>query len=75
MFARQSVQVLILALLIGLPNLVLSDQTDPRLDELFVILQNSQDEMKLVEVEAEIWEIWYESGHAEVDSPRLVRSS
>ena len=67
MFARQSVQVLILALLIGLPNMVLSDQTDPRLDELFVILQNSQDEMKLVEAEAEIWEIWYESGLAEVD--------
>jgi tetratricopeptide (TPR) repeat protein len=45
-----------------------ADQTDQRLDELFQILQTSGDAGKLFEVESEIWEIWYDSGEAEIDA-------
>jgi tetratricopeptide (TPR) repeat protein len=45
-----------------------ADQTDARLDDLFHTLQTSQDAAELLEVEADIWEIWYDSGSAEIDS-------
>jgi len=45
-----------------------ADQTDQRLDDLFHTLQTSQDAAELLEVEADIWEIWYDSGSAEIDS-------
>lgn len=51
-----------------LPRLVAADQTDQRLDELFLTLQNSNDAVVLLEVEASIWEIWFESGSAEVNT-------
>ena len=66
---------LAVALLLGLPAWTWADQTDPRLDELFVVLQNSQDQSKLVEVEAEIWEIWYQSGHEEIDTLMAVAAT
>lgn len=45
-----------------------SDQTDPKLKELFLALKNSQDGSLLMQVEAEIWETWYRSGQDDVDS-------
>lgn len=50
---------------------VSADQTDQRLDDLFQSLQTSNDASELVEVEASIWEIWYESGEADIDSQML----
>ena len=65
---------LTMALMLMLPLLASSDQNDPRLDELFEMLRSSQDQGKLVEVEAEIWEIWYDSGNEEVDAMMALGS-
>lgn len=48
-----------------------SDQTDQRLDQLFETLQSSQDEMVLLETEAAIWDIWYDSGKEDIDELML----
>jgi len=50
------------------PVVVNADQTDQRLDELFQTLQTSNDASELTDVEAAIWEIWYDSGEADIDS-------
>lgn len=75
MFRLQPLRSLILALLLGCPLIASGDQTDPRLDELFGILQSSQDQSKLVEVEAEIWDIWYQSGNDEVDNLMAIAAT
>lgn len=49
------------------PLVASADQTDTRLGDLFVTLQSSEDALVLQETEAEIWEIWYDSGNPEVD--------
>ena len=51
-----------------LPLLAIADQTDDRLDPLFDALRSSQDALELVEIEAAIWEIWYQSGDEQVDA-------
>ena len=48
--------------------IVSADQTDQRLEGLFQTLQNSNDASELIAVESSIWEIWYDSGSAEVDA-------
>ena len=58
---------LILALLACFPQGGGADQTDVRLDDLFQTLQTSHDSGELHEVEASIWEIWYDSGKSEID--------
>ncbi len=58
----------ILALALLLPLAAPADQTDARLDALFETLRSSEDTLVLLETEAEIWEIWYDSGEAEVDT-------
>ena len=62
--------VLTVTLALGccLPLTGTADQTDQRLDDLFYTLQSSQDTTLLLETESSIWEIWYESGKAEVDT-------
>ena len=59
------------ALALSVPVVVGADQTDQRLDDLFQTLQTSSDDGKLLEVETDIWKIWYESGEAEIDSLML----
>ena len=54
------------------PIVVSADQTDQRLDDLFQTLQTSNDASELIEVEAAIWEIWYDSGEADVDSQMMT---
>ena len=54
-------------LILCIPVVVAADQTDQRLDVLFQTLQGSQDVDELIEVEASIWEIWYQSGVTEID--------
>ena len=63
---RLVVQTL-LGMFICFPVVGLPDQTDQRLDELFLTLQNSNNESVLLETESTIWEIWYESGKEEID--------
>ena len=46
----------------------MADQTDQRLDALFDTLRSSNDSAELSEVEASIWEIWHESGEADIDA-------
>jgi tetratricopeptide (TPR) repeat protein len=62
--------VLTVTLAVGccLPLAGTADQTDQRLDDLFYTLQSSQDATLLLETESSIWEIWYESGKAGVDT-------
>jgi len=67
------------ALILCIPVVVAADQTDQRLDGLFQALQDTQDADELIETEASIWEIWYQSGVTEIDvmmveAGELVRS-
>ncbi len=62
---------LIAALTFANPAVVGADQTDQRLDDLFQALQTSKDSSELIEVEAEIWAIWYESGEANIDAQMM----
>ena len=50
------------------PTLGSGDQTDQRLVPLFEALQSSRDQKVLQEAEAAIWNLWFESGAAEVDA-------
>jgi tetratricopeptide (TPR) repeat protein len=59
------------ALVLCFPFISSADQTDQRLDGLFQTLQTSQNAEVLLEAEAAIWEIWYESGKEAVDSLML----
>jgi hypothetical protein len=54
------------ALLIPMPGY--SDQTDARLDALFSTLKTSKSDSVLKKTEADIWEIWFDSGREEIDS-------
>ena len=63
--------VMSLALLVSMP--VAADQPDTRLEALFATLQTSQDQRVLAEAEAEIWEIWHDSGDEDVD--RLMQGA
>ena len=58
---------LVLYVLAGFSTLW-ADQTDSRLDTLFVTLQTSNDSEELLEAESSIWEIWFDSGEEEVDN-------
>jgi tetratricopeptide (TPR) repeat protein len=56
-----------LALVFAVCSSVQADQRDQRLDKLFDQLASSEDAAKRLEAENKIWEIWFESGSAEVD--------
>jgi len=56
------------ALVLSLPVIVVGDQTDQRLEDLFQTLRSSQDSTVLLEAESSIWNIWYESGQADIDT-------
>lgn len=61
----------LLILLLWLPGSALADQTDARLDTLFETLRSSSDATLLLQVEEEIWDIWYQSGSDEIDELML----
>jgi tetratricopeptide (TPR) repeat protein len=44
-----------------------SDQTDPRLNDLFAQLRSAPGPAQASEIEARIWSIWSETGDAEMD--------
>lgn len=51
-----------------LPGLVLADQTDSRLDQLFDTLQRTEDARLLQQAENSIWQIWFEHPSEEVEN-------
>lgn len=57
-----SLMVLIVA--VGAGN---ADQQDPRLEDLFEALQDSRDPATLQRLEADIWDIWLDSGRDDVN--------
>lgn len=57
----------LLVLVVLCPSATLGDQTDERLDALFVTLKSNQDEIVQRETTLEIWRIWFESGRQDVD--------
>lgn len=59
------------AIVLSLPVTAMSDQSDQRLDDLFQTLRSSEDATELLETESTIWNIWYESGQAEIDEMLL----
>ena len=59
------------ALVLFFPVTGSGDQTDQRLDGLFETLQTSQDAALLMKAEANIWDIWYDSGEEEIDAMML----
>jgi tetratricopeptide (TPR) repeat protein len=64
-------KVLVVQMVLGMflcfPVTGLPDQTDQRLDELFLTLQNSNSESVLLETESTIWEIWFDSGEDDIN--------
>lgn len=60
-----------LSLIFCFPMIGNGDQTDQRLEPLFEILSSNQDEVVLLEAEAAIWDIWYDSGKEDVDDLML----
>ena len=69
-FVKMTLRALIIAA-IGLPAIATADQTDQRLDALFETLRSSNNEQQQLQAEAEIWDIWYQSGSEEVDELML----
>jgi tetratricopeptide (TPR) repeat protein len=64
---KKFVVQLMLGMLLCFPVSGFPDQTDQRLDELFLTLQNNNSESILLETESSIWEIWFDSGINDID--------
>ena len=62
---------LAVTLLLSTQHTALADKNYKRLDALFQTLQTSRDNDELSEVEATIWEIWYDSGEPDIDALML----
>lgn len=54
-------------LVVALPSVTTADQLDARLDALFLTLRSTQDYAEAVRVEKEIWGIWTDSSHEQVN--------
>ena len=52
----------LLAAALAVPSMSASDQTDPRLGELFVELAGEQDPAQILTAETAIWQIWLDGG-------------
>ena len=61
------IRSLLLAIFLLYSPTGLTDQKDSRLDDLFITLRSSDDPTALRYAESQIWEIWHQSGEAEVD--------
>ena len=64
-------RILTVAALIFYSNLVPADQTDDRLETLFITLSSSSDEQIIRSTENQIWEIWF--AHPNSDVERLMQ--
>ena len=64
-------RILTVAALIFYSNLVLADQTDDRLETLFITLSSSSDKQVIRSTENQIWDIWF--AHPNSDVERLMQ--
>ena len=64
-------RILIIAALIFYSNLVPADQTDDRLETLFITLSSSSDKQVIRATENQIWDIWF--AHPNSDVERLMQ--
>ena len=64
-------RILIIAALIFYSNLVPADQTDDRLETLFITLSSSSDKQVIRSTENQIWDIWF--AHPNSDVERLMQ--
>ena len=64
-------RILIVAALIFYSNLVPADQTDDRLETLFITLSSSSDKQVIRATENQIWDIWF--AHPNSDVERLMQ--
>ena len=65
---RAAVSLLVALVLLAIPGAPgMADQTDPRLDELFVRLRGAQSGAEAAPVERAIWMIWLRADEPEVD--------
>ena len=64
-------RILTVAGLIFYSNLVLADQTDDRLETLFITLSSSSDKQVIRATENQIWDIWF--AHPNSDVERLMQ--
>ena len=64
-------RILTVAALIFYSTLVPADQTDDRLETLFITLSSSSDEQVIRSTENQIWEIWF--AHPNSDVERLMQ--
>ena len=53
-------------------GVLLADQTDDRLDDLFATLQQTEDVQRIRFTESQIWEIWLQHANADVEQLMLV---
>ena len=63
-------RILTVAALIFYSNLVPADQTDDRLETLFITLSSSSDKQVIRATENQIWDIWF--AHPNSDVERLM---
>ena len=59
---RRTLAVALLAAALSMPSTSASDQTDPRLGELFVELAGERDPERILTTETAIWRIWLDGG-------------
>ena len=64
-------RILIVAALIFYSNLVPADQTDDRLETLFITLSSTSDNQVIRSTENQIWDIWF--AHPNSDVERLMQ--
>ena len=64
-------RILTVAALIFYSNLVRADQTDDRLETLFITLSSSSDKQVIRSTENQIWDIWF--AHPNSDVERLMQ--
>ena len=66
---RQSLIFIAFTVIIAIfaPLTTCADQNDERLNELFQTLQQTSDLLELRNTELEIWKIWTDSGHEEIN--------
>ena len=64
-------RILTVAALIFYSNLVPADQTDDRLETLFITLSSSSDKQVIRATENQIWDIWF--AHPNSDVERLMQ--
>lgn len=65
-------RLLFLLALLLTGNALHADQTDGRLDDLFAILQQTEDMRSIRITEGQIWEIWLQHANADVEQLMLV---